>query len=80
MLKSKPFIPNNVSLFENKVFAGLAKLKWDCCGRSQFKITDILMKKGKDGHRYNTDMHREDYVKRHREKITIFKTRNAWSC
>ena len=40
-------------------------------------MTDILMKKGKDGHRYDTDMHREDYVKRHREKIIIFKPRNA---
>ena len=40
-------------------------------------MTDILMKKGKDGCRYDTDMHREDYVKRHSEEITIFKPRNA---
>lgn len=45
--------------------------------RSQFNITDTLMKKRKDGHRYDTDMYSEDYVKRHREKITIFKPKNA---
>lgn len=63
MFKFQPPVPWNVTVFGDRVFAKVMKLKQGRSGGLSSNITSILIKRG----HLEMDTQREDDVKKHRE-------------